>query len=192
MAPRDESAVGLLDVVSGEEPGDSLLHTFPPAVVVPLRHVDDVALAERQFILLVLDVVVDGDDWNETRWQARDGVTTSTSDATTTSDTQPTMDVVFFNGGLKLSYDVDWPILEIFFQNQSTYLDHDYCYPNDVPLPGLIYNACQFELASICLVVLLNVDYRRLPVVHCTGPFLVIIITDKLENCLIQTKRGMQ
>lgn len=49
-----------LHVVAGEQAGDAVADALEPAVVVLLHHVDDGALHERQLVLLVLGVVVDG------------------------------------------------------------------------------------------------------------------------------------
>lgn len=49
-----------LHVVAGEQAGDTVADALEPAVVVLLHHVDDGALHERQLVLFVLCVVVDG------------------------------------------------------------------------------------------------------------------------------------
>lgn len=49
-----------LHVVPGEESGDAAGDAFEPAVVVLLDDVNDGALHERQLVVLVLAVVVDG------------------------------------------------------------------------------------------------------------------------------------
>lgn len=58
------SSVGVvhdgLDVVPGEEAGGRVHHSFKPAVLVLLDDVDDRSLLERQLVLLVGHVVVDG------------------------------------------------------------------------------------------------------------------------------------
>lgn len=52
-----------LHVVPGEQAGDSAADAFEPTVVVLLDDVDDGALHERQLIVLVLAVVIDGNHW---------------------------------------------------------------------------------------------------------------------------------
>jgi len=52
---------GLLNIIAREEARDALHHPLPPTVVVLLQHVDDLTLLERQLVLLVRVVVVDGD-----------------------------------------------------------------------------------------------------------------------------------
>ncbi len=59
MQPERRRLHARLDVVPGEESGDAVHDALVPAVVVLLDHVDGGALAERQLVLLILDVVVD-------------------------------------------------------------------------------------------------------------------------------------
>lgn len=62
-----------LDVVPREESRDAVADALEPAVIVLLDDVDDGSFHEGQLVLLVLGVVVDGDNWRERR---RGGVTT--------------------------------------------------------------------------------------------------------------------
>lgn len=58
------SSVGIvhdgLHVVAGEQAGGPVHHTLVPSVIILLDHVDDGALLERQLVLLVSSVIVDG------------------------------------------------------------------------------------------------------------------------------------
>lgn len=49
-----------LDVVAREEARGAVHHALVPAVVVLLDHIDDGTLLERELVLLVSGVVVDG------------------------------------------------------------------------------------------------------------------------------------
>lgn len=61
-----------LHIVSWKESSDAVADPFEPPVVVFLDYVDDGPLHERQLVLLVLAVVVDGHNWRES---ASKGVT---------------------------------------------------------------------------------------------------------------------
>lgn len=56
-----------LDVVPREESRDAVADALEPAVIVLLDDVDDGSFHEGQLVLLVLGVVVDGDNWRERR-----------------------------------------------------------------------------------------------------------------------------
>ncbi len=49
-----------LDVVSGEEAGGGVHHALKPAVLILLDDVNDRSFLERELVLLVGSVVVDG------------------------------------------------------------------------------------------------------------------------------------
>lgn len=56
-----------LHVVSWEESGDAIADTFKPAIIVFLDNIDDGSFHEGQLILLILGIVVDGDNWEKWR-----------------------------------------------------------------------------------------------------------------------------
>jgi len=57
------------DVVAGKEPGVAIHDALPPAIVVLLDDVDNRSFVERQLIVLVLLVAVDGNHCNSATQQ---------------------------------------------------------------------------------------------------------------------------
>lgn len=57
-----------LHVVPGKQTRDAVAHSLEPAVVVLLDDVDDGSFHERQLVVLILDVVVDGNHCKDERY----------------------------------------------------------------------------------------------------------------------------